>query len=260
MGLRRSPYQAPPTGLIPSVLGTDSECRFYLFLRDTFGNDSPIYTTHFTLQQENTEERILSVSNFSITTSGATSTATFTADHDFAGYRWLVQPSSYAPVTRRLMAAGRTSEGTPAPDGHSGTQFTAVPQGESATLSLTNLEVGLSYTLYLTAWVGAGFLVSDGAIASNDWLPVQSLTFLAGAPFLTIDSVAVDNDAGEASVSFTTALPGHYYWVAQGAVLPALSGDQIYAGLDANGGRPLYWARGDGRCGDGYSPSQRLFC
>ena len=229
----------PPRVLLPSAPGMDVECRVYVVLQDTNGDLSPLYTTYFTTQEDNTRERILTVEDFAVTLSGTTATATFTAlGDDFDGLWWLSLPSNAPPVTRRFLLAGTTFDGLSVPSGHSGISLAGVDEDDTGTFEVTNLEVGLSYTLYFTARTGAGVLSSDSNTTSDDYLPVQSHTFSAGAPFLAISGVVVDNASSSASVSFTTPISGNYYWLVQGSSLPFLSGFQIFSGLNANGVRP----------------------
>ena len=230
---------SPSHVIFPSEPGMDTECRVYVVLEDAGGNSSPLYTTYFTTQEDNTRDRILTVEDFDVTLSGTTATATFTArDEDFDGLWWLSLPSNAPPVTRRFIIDGTTFDGLSVPDGHSGSSATGVDEDDTGTFEVTNLEVGRSYTLYFTASTGAGVLSSDGATTSDDYLPVQSHTFSAGAPFLAISGVVVDDASHSASVSFTTSISGDYHWLVQGSSLPFLSGFQIFSGLNANGIRP----------------------
>ena len=229
----------PPHLLLPSAPGKEVECRVYVVLEDARGHSSPLYTAYFTTQEDNTEDHHLTVSDLSGTERGATTTATFTAHgSDFEDFWWLALPSEHPPVTRRFIRAGTTFDGLSVPDGHSGRSLSSIAADEVGTFSVTNLAVGRSYTLYFTARTSAGVLSSDDTVESNDYLPVQSLTFSPGAPFLAISSVVVDDASHSASVSFTTPLSGNYYWLVQGASLPVLSGSQIFSGLNANGIRP----------------------
>ena len=230
---------SPPHVIFPSEPGMDTECRVYVVLQDAGGNSSPLYTTYFTTQEDNTSERILTADDFDVALSGTTATATFTArDEDFDELFWVSLSSDAPPATRRFILDGTTFDGLSVPSDHSGSSLDAPDADATGTFSLTNLEVGLSYTLYFTANTGAGVLNSDGSTPSDDYLPVQSHTFSAGAPFLAISGVVVDDASRSASVSFTTPISGDYYWLVQGSSLPFLSGSQIFSGLNANGVRP----------------------
>ena len=214
------------------TIEADTNYQLHLILKDDDGNYSDVYSAHFTtnptrgnppnpVADSGIEITDLSVvSNASDNTKAAVS---FSVNEE-AYYYWVVQESSLPFPVRGQVEAGEDANGMATPAGQSGADDSSTDSVSTGSFEVTDLTSLTAYTVYILCEERSAYT------------PIQSLTFVAGAPFLTLSApVDVDDAAGTATVSFTTSTAGDYYWVVQGASLPPPSGAQLQGGLNANG-------------------------